>query len=365
MSEQITSQHEWVGKIERILPTTVALNLRRKTDVKYVESVSGKPIWSEADAYNFANSTLHDPILYRAVPVLEVKAGKDFVAHLLGELTYRKTYGAFSEMAVYDWMDQAGIDYTPQVKRTAREVMNRNGSTIDGKIAGPTQDIFFDIKGFGFVEHKIKLLKERLEKDALGDEVIVEGIIAASIDDIQSLLEKAGYDALKDELALAKKVRRGSLVFTRRPRRRVSWSMSEPDPERIAVQNREYALRFGSQFQRTAPFMLFFVVHPWFSQGSLHQNFSGYTDRFCLELSRQTFVTFNSDLTLREGVPTADLVKLLSAIAFINVWPEIVSKGRGPQSRIYLNRHATHKLDATEFAGPKERLGTDLLIVQV
>jgi hypothetical protein len=365
MSGKIASQHEWVGKIEGMLPSAIGLNLRRKADVKYVETVDGKPIFSDADAYKFGNSTLHDGILYRAVPALEAKAGKDFVAHLLGELTFRKTYGAFSEMAAYDWMGRTGIDYTPPVERTAAEVVNRNGSTIDGKFAGATQDIFFDIKGFGFVEHKIELLKQRLEDDAPGDEVIVEGIIAASIDDIQSLLERPGYDALKNELAQAGTARRGTLVFTRRPRPRVSMSVSEPDPVTLAVQNREYALRYGSQFQRIAPFMLFFVMHPWFSQGSLHQNFAGFTGTFCQEFARQTFDTFNSAQTLPEGMPTADLVKLLSAIAFINVWPEAASKGRGPQSRIYLNPHATHKLDAAEFAGPKARLGADLLIVQL
>ena len=42
-----TSQHEWVDKIEEMLPSTIGLNLRRKADVKYVETVGGKPIFSE------------------------------------------------------------------------------------------------------------------------------------------------------------------------------------------------------------------------------------------------------------------------------------------------------------------------------
>lgn len=362
MSGKIKSQHEWVAKIERMVPSTIALKLRRKTDFNYAETVNGKLIFPDADAYKFSNSTAHDEILCRSIPTLESKGGAALVRNLLGELTFRKTYGAFSEIAVYDWMSRVGIDYAPQVHRLASDVVNPNGTTSDGKFAAATQEVFFDIKGFGFVEHKIKLLKERLESAAPGNEATVQGNFAVSIDDIQLLLEEPGHSALIGDMARARTATRGTLVFTLRPRSKVSVSVSEVDPIRLAVQNRDYALRYGSQFQKNVPFMLFFMVHPWFSQGNLHQNFDGHVDKFGLEFARQTFYSFNADTAIREGMPTCDLVKLLSGIAFINVWPDPSCKGKGAEYRIYLNPHATHKLATIEFDFVKERLGANLTI---
>ena len=95
--------------------------------------------------------------------------------------------------------------------------------------------------------------------------------------------------------------------------------------------------------------MLIFVIHPWFSQGALHQNFSHYTDTFCAEFARLSFHSFAGDTTIREGLPTNVLVTLLSAIAFVNVWPKAASQGAGPNTRIYLNKSASNPVNISDF----------------
>jgi hypothetical protein len=114
-SAMICTQHPWVDKIEKLIPEMARLNLRGSRDYPYVEIINGDPVFNDADAFNRSNSSVHDDLIQRAVSLLRQMAGDPFAKHLLGELTFRKTYGAFSEMAAYDWMAQAGIDFTPQV----------------------------------------------------------------------------------------------------------------------------------------------------------------------------------------------------------------------------------------------------------
>ena len=88
------------------------------------------------------HSSEHDDLIQRAVSLLRQKAGDPFAKHLLGELTFRKTYDAFSEMAAYDWMAQAGIDFTPQVVLGPADVVNPNGSTLDGSFQANSRTFF-------------------------------------------------------------------------------------------------------------------------------------------------------------------------------------------------------------------------------
>jgi hypothetical protein len=356
MTPEICSQHQWIDKIEAMIPDTARLNLRRAQDYLYVETVNEQRTWNDPDAYNFSNSTDHDNLVKRAVALLLQRAGNPFVKHLLGELSFRKTYGALREMAVYDWMGQAGIDFTPQVVLGPADVVNPNGSTLDGSLVVNGKTVYFDIKGFGFVDHKIAILKQKLEDRVANDEVLIEGSVSVSIDDVQTLLEKDGFEALLLELANRSSATRGSLGFRKRPRPKISIGATVLDPNKLAIENREYALRFGSQFTRQAPFLLLFVIHPWFSKGALHQNFARYTDIFCAEFARLTFLSFAQDGTTREGLPTNDLVKLLSAVAFINVWPQASSRGAGPSVRLYLNPNATHTIVPTDLAALVHRI---------
>ena len=139
--------------------------------------------------------------------------------------------------------------------------------------------------------------------------------------------------------------------------------MLDLDLKKLAAENRQYALKSGDQFTRRAPFILFFVIHPWFTQGPLF-HFAENHDIFCTEFARLTFQSFDHDTTVREGMPTNQLMKLLSAIAFINVWPE-PSPEINPTARMYLNATALHPILPSDFASLQTRLGNQISITQI
>ncbi len=346
---KIKTQHEWVDKLETLSVLTAAMQLRRKKDVLYCEAQSGTDIVHDADAYNFANSDIHDKMLVRVIDDLLQRSGATTVKNLLGELTFRKTYGAYSELAAYDWLSVNGIPFTTQRRMTAADVVNPNGSTIDGQMTLNGKVVNFDIKGFGFLEHKLSILRKRLGDKFQNKEVVFEGGTYDSIDSIQDLLEWTGFSALLEDLRNTDRVRRGSLTITVRDKRTVSISIQEPDPIKAAINNRLYPLEFGEQFTRMEPFALIFVVHPWFSMGSLHQNFVGYTDQFCKKLAELTFQSFANDQDVLFGEKKSDLAKLLSSLVFINVWPEESSRGKGAMHRVYINKSAIHPLNKSDF----------------
>jgi hypothetical protein len=362
---KIETQHQWVEKIEALSPVVVNLNLKRKTDYAYVEHTNGKHLFNDVDAYNFSNSDLHDEMLTRAIFHLHKKTGTKLLKDLLGELTFRKTYGAFSEIAAYDWLARHEIEFEPQVPLSGADVVNPNGSSVDGRLKLGTVTAYFDIKGFGFYEHKVRILKKKLETEFQTEQLTVEGGIFGSIDSIQDLLEKAGFDSLVSDLKRSKSAVRGALQFHLRPKRRVSISIIEPDPTRSAENNRDYVINFGEQYTRNDPFLLFFVIHPWFSNGSLHQNFSNYTDNFCKTLARLTFKSFGDDKTILYGIEKCELAKLLSGVAFINVWPEKSSMGKGASSRVFLNTAAQNPLGPKDFSMLQQRMGGDLIVQEV
>jgi len=362
MGSQIETQHQWVDKLESLSPAVKELNIKRKVDYYYVETVDGIGTYNDKDAFIFANSNLNDELIASSIADLRARSGDAPVRNLLGELTFRKTYGAFSEMAAYDWLRQAGVEFSPQTRLDAAHVVNPNGSILDGQMTLAGKHVYFDIKGFGFLEHKLSILKEKLEEKFVGKEVLVQGGFHVSIDYIQELLERAGFEALVDEIQRNAVARRDSLQFNLREKRSVSISISESDPIKMAAENREYALRFCGQYARNEPFMLLFVIHPWFSKGKLHQNFCGYTDRFCREFSRLAFHSFSDDTSLLEGMQKRQLTKLLAGIGFINAWTEKSSKGRGPSSRIFLNPNALNRLVQADFASIQHHFGNDVTI---
>jgi hypothetical protein len=260
-------------------------------------------------------------------------------------------------------MTQAGIDFSPQVAFGPADVVNPNGSTLDGSFVANGKTVLFDIKAFGFVEHLIAILKDKLEEKADGDEVLIQGGVAVS-DHVQELIKRPGFDLLLKELRSNSWAQRGTLTFLKRQRRQVSISVLDLDAPRLAAENREYALRFGGQFARQSPFILIFVIHPWFTQGPLF-HFPENHDIFCTEFARLIFQSFDHDTTIREGMPTNQFVKHLSAITFISVWPEPPSQDIGPTARVYLNATGLHQIVPADLASLQTRLGTQISITQI
>jgi hypothetical protein len=90
-------------------------------------------------------------------------------------------------------------------------------------------------------------------------------------------------------------VKRAPLEFRTRKKQRVTITAHAMTPLELTQENREYPLRFASQYARKEPFLLAFVIHSWFSQGQQYQNADEFVDRCCYAWSRtaarRTFAT--------------------------------------------------------------------------
>jgi|GEM_PF-2028168 len=363
MDAKITTRYQWIDNLEKLIPEIVQLKLRQKEDAAYVVERGGTHSYLDADAFNFSNSADHDVLVQRAVRNLLKRTDENVVGHLLDELTSRKTYGAFSELAAYDWLDSAGIPFTPQVKLEPADVVNPNGSTLDGRMELAKQIVYFDVKGFGFIDHKLAHLRKRLEEGFPGEAVAIEGVVSVSLEEVQGLLE-AGFRQLVADLKSSGHAQRGTLRITKRPKSGVMFSESEHDPRKLAEENSAYALRDRGQFTRHSSFVLFYIIHPWFSQGVLHQNFGSFVDEFTRSFAELTFKSFEQDTTPCQGLPKNEIMRLLSAVAFINVWPQKSSAGQGPSARFLLNPNARWPLSAESFVSTKTKLGSAVAITE-
>ncbi|TAI67085.1 hypothetical protein [Bradyrhizobium sp. Leo170] len=365
----IDTRIQWLKELERLSSIVRGYGLSgTQKDSIYVTRQGGQSIFHDSDAFNVANSAPHNAIVVDAVDALQGKMPEPAIRALLGELTYRKTYGAFSEVMAYKWFGDAGAAFVAQVPLTKLDVVNPNGSTLDGQVTLAGDKIaYFDVKGFGFVAHKIKLLQERLEAQLPGQSVLIEGDWNVSIDMLQDLLDYNGFSKLLGELQVTRRATRGSLEFRAQQQQRVTISGHASDPLSLARENRDYPLRFAGQYARNKPFLLAFVIHPWFSQGQLHQNFGGFVDAFTEELSRLAFASFAKDQTQLLGMSHAELTRLLSGLVFLNGWPVAGTDAPrpNPSCRIYLNGNAKHKLRVSHFAKFKKALGDGLVVKQI
>ncbi len=123
------------------------------------------------DALNLANSDAHCRVIARTVEELANRgfSTPDNARDLLRNLIHRGTYGAFAELAAYEWTIRCNVHFATQVPLAPGEVLRINGSTLDGKIdCGP---YYFDVKSFGFNGLLAKRLKEQLQKEFPNEEV--------------------------------------------------------------------------------------------------------------------------------------------------------------------------------------------------
>ena len=226
----IDTRNQWLTELARLSALIRSLNLSAGKDFAYVDRPPGGPVFN-ADAYNLSNSPPHNQIVVDAIDILQGRMPEEAIRKLIGELTFRQTYGAFSELVAYKWLGNAKIDFTPQVPMTAFDVLNPNGSIIDGRmILANNKAVFFDIKGFGFHAHKIKILQDRLEEALTGKRVLIEGAWDVSMKFLQELLDFDGFSKLVQDLQGSAVVRRGRLEFRTQDPRPVTVSRTRPIP---------------------------------------------------------------------------------------------------------------------------------------
>ena len=340
----IQTRYEWVQKLESISEPIA--------DMRLMDALGNGEL--ATDPFNLANCDAHCRLIARATGGLigNKASSEDNVRNLLRELIGRQTYGAFAELAAYDWLIRCQLKFATQVRMSASDVLASKGSTLDGRI--DYGNVYFDVKAFGSNGRLAQRLKEKLQAEFPSEQVLVDESWDISFDAFEKLLETASDIAA--ELRQKRFVQRGRLHIRLQARQPVTVSSRSVDPYRLANENALLPFRDGKQFTRNHPFILMFIVHPWFNALSIHNDFAGVDTIFTRSLARRAFVQFSTDsrrlgVTAKAkqvpvGLTLADASRLLSAIFFVNVWP----KDADPSitytmpSWLYVNPRATHRL---------------------
>ncbi|OYX98092.1 MAG: hypothetical protein B7Y80_17095 [Hyphomicrobium sp. 32-62-53] len=313
-----------------------------------------------ADAFNLANSEPHNTVIVDTLEVLLKKPGvsADMITKFLTDLTSRNTYGTFSELSAYAFLLKGGLPFDIQIPLTGADILNPNGSDIDGCLH-LSEDVLFDVKGFGFQEYLVGQLADRLSAEVAPERVTIEDSWDVPIELLSDLSGK-DYKPLKDELIAKGTAQRGLLCFKKKARTQVMIQARIVDPYLLAKENADYAFRYAKQFARNKPFVLMFVIHPWFS-GSLHVNFADSLNVFTRAFARRTFMQFRSDQTQLFGLPKGAVSGLLSGIFFVDAY-EGTDSHASPRYRFFLNPFATHKVSDLSSDRLQGAYNNDILI---
>ena len=338
----LRTSYEWISKLAA--GSTVITNMQLETIIE--DAILN------GDACNLANCDAHCRLITRAIDELINNnfSSNEEVRKLLCDLIGRHTYGAFAELAAYDWLTRCHLRIATQVTMTSSDVLSKNGSKLDGKIE--LSGSYFDVKAFGSNGRLAQRLKERLEEEITDEQVLVEDSWDISFETFSCLIKSASNIAA--ELRKKRMVQFGRLRIRLEAKKPVTVSSRSVDPYCLAKENALYLFKDANQFTRNSPFILICIIHPWFNALSIHDDFAGVDTTFTRSLARRAFMQFSTDLTplnsICEKAPPdvtlADASQLLSAIFFVNIWPldaDISITSRMP-SWLYLNPRAMHRI---------------------
>jgi hypothetical protein len=285
------------------------LDLRRGIfDETY--KVESQRVCQNKDAFSLAGSKPHNAVIVWTIEQLSERGVPEATLRkLILDLTSKNTYGTFCELSAYAFLFEGGHNFEIQVPVTGDTILNPNGSELDGVLRLP-EEVFFDIKGFGFHEHLMTLLTERLSAEFYPEVVGAHDSWDVPVSLLFNLLGR-GYHELRNELNARRKVRRGVIRFLLLPPARIRTTVRTVDPVRLAEENSSYAFRFAKQFTRNKPFFLLFIVHPWLSGLSLHHNFDGLVDTFTRTFAQRTFTQFRADQEAAFDIPIIDPVRVI------------------------------------------------------
>ena len=161
----LQTRHEWIAKLAGGGNAIADMRVDAILDDAFLER----------DALILANCDAHCRLVTRAIEALATSAGsnqncaRDLLSNLIRG---RSTYGSFAELAAYDWLMRCNLSIQTHIAMTPNDVLAVNGSTLDGKFVH--DDIYFDVKAFGFHGRMAKLLKEKLEASFPSEQVLVE-----------------------------------------------------------------------------------------------------------------------------------------------------------------------------------------------
>ena len=334
----VTDSTQWIAELSRKSSTINRLAQANPIPLVAYQNASGLIL--EPEAFNLSNDADHSAAFARCFDRLSANGATDTTLRsYLGTLTNGgNTYGTASELLTYLWLLDHGAVFAIQVPMTGADILNPNGSDLDGKLTF-SSGVFFDIKAFGFQETMVEKLTGRLEADIPGKWIAAEGSWDVSAETLQDLLAK-GYKLLLGDLRQNPMATREGLVFIKRDKRPVQVSHRTVNPYQFADENSSYVFRFAKQFCRKCSFLLFLAFHPWLGGKSLNTNFADFTSIAARSLARRAFMQFLNDASPIFDVTKAEASTLLSGIAFLNVSQIGGAQGRDRLLRLYLNPDA-------------------------
>lgn len=264
------------------------------------------------------------------------------VQDLLVNLVGNNTYGAFSELAGYGKLLDAHIPFRIQESVGNNEILNPNGSILDG-IFTIGDDVFFDIKSFGLQEHLVSEIRRKLRLDFPKYSASIDYGPEVSVSDLQYLLG-TGYDDLVNQLNSVSSAIRGDVRVKIHNKMigHVVISESEHNPYALAEKYSKYVFNYSKQFTRNKPFVLIFVIHPWLGSSMLYQDFQGHSKDFFRSFARRSFmqhIRSNEMLwDLRKGIVS----QYLSGIMVLDV--SLEKECKIPVNAFYENPHAINPI---------------------
>src|SRR5437016_836206 len=160
----IRTKHEWIKRLAA--ESNLIADMRLESLVKDADL--------SKDAFNLSNCDDHCHLVTRVMQEILTNdlSSKENARNLLRNLIERNTYGAFAELAAYDWLTCRYIRIATQVDMTSSDVLAAKGSTLDGRIEH--SGTYFDVKAFGFNGRLAQRLKERLEQEIPDMQIHIE-----------------------------------------------------------------------------------------------------------------------------------------------------------------------------------------------
>lgn len=342
--------HDWWNNLAELSITVAGLTVPNNNE-PYWDTATRQPINSAA--YNLSECSYHNEAIARWADALADKGvSLPQIKKLLIDLTGRNTYGTFSELAAYGLLLDAGIPFDIQIPMKGTDILNPNGSDLDGALhIGNT--VYFDVKAFGLYEHLAEQLRTKLSQVFPSHFVAISGSGDIGVAAMSDLLSK-DLNRLITELKSNGKASCGNLDVEIKPKSNIHSTVSSINPYELANNNAEYAFKFAKQFPRREPFILVFVIHPWMGGQRLSLNFASDTEIFMRSFARRTFMQFRHDRTKVFDVSRGAASQLLSGIMFVDAWQQPTTR---PQVRaLYLNPHARY---------PVSRLTADRLVMDI
>ena len=133
--------HDLIAELAGRSPIIAAMNL----------AATLPEVALENGLFNVANTPTDLDRVVRAIDALINRAGlanADAETALRNVLSNNNFYGAYLELAAYEWFDARNVRFGAQKALSGQVILNPNGAVLDGQFQAV--DCFFDIRRWDF-----------------------------------------------------------------------------------------------------------------------------------------------------------------------------------------------------------------------